>query len=58
VSGGLWIALRRRDEKPTSTGKIAHATGGKFVLNRKLFLLCFHQRSDQDDDFVGFICIE
>jgi hypothetical protein len=46
------------------TGKIArrggqaYATNGKFVLNRKLFLLCFQQSSRQNDDFAGFICIE
>jgi len=44
--------------KPKSTGKIAYATNGKFVLNRKLFLLCFHQSSYQGDDSVRFICIE
>jgi hypothetical protein len=46
------------------TGKIArdggqaYATNGKFVLNRKLFLLCFQQSSRLNDDFVGFICME
>jgi len=30
----------------------------KFVLNRKLFLLCFQQRHHQNIDFAGFICIE
>jgi hypothetical protein len=40
------------------TGKIAYATNGKFVLNRKLLLLYFQQGARQNDDFVGFICIE
>ena len=31
---------------------------GKFVLNRKSFLLCFQQTPQRNGDFEGFICIE
>jgi hypothetical protein len=36
----------------------AYVAKGKFVLNRKSFLLCFQQRPQGNDDFTGFICIE
>jgi hypothetical protein len=36
----------------------AYATNGKFVSNRKLFLLCFQQSSQRNDDSGSFICIE
>jgi hypothetical protein len=39
-------------------GGQAYATNGKFVLNRKLLLLCFQHGSRQNVDFVGFICTE
>jgi hypothetical protein len=50
------IRARRWERK--STGGIAYATQGKFVSNRKLFLLCFHWEANEDGDFVRFICIE
>jgi len=42
---------------PTTTNR-ACVTIGEFVLNRKLFVLCFQRGSHPDDVFLGFICIE
>jgi hypothetical protein len=52
---GVATTLQRNQMR---TGKIAYATNGKFVLNRKLLLLCFQRGARQSDDFAGFICIE
>jgi hypothetical protein len=52
------VALKFAVAEERRTGGIAYATKGKFVSNRKLFLLCFHWKAHENNDFVRFTCIE
>jgi hypothetical protein len=59
VSSEAWrTGLPAAGTQDCLRGGQAYASEGKFVSNRKLFVLCFQQSAHQDDDFVSFICIE